>query len=133
MNWISVAELAIIHDRVIGETGGVAGITNQAGLESVLVRPFAGFADVELYPDLLSKVAALIHGVAAFHPFADGNKRTALVAGDVCLRLNGLRLVPGDELEPFFWRVARGEVEVAEIADWLAAHTESWGEEIDGN
>ena len=85
MNWISLHELVIIHQRVIEETGGLPGITNPGGLESALARPFTSFERVELFPELLSKVAALIHSLIAFHPFADGNKRTALVAADVCL------------------------------------------------
>jgi death-on-curing protein len=61
-----------------------------------------------------------------FHPFADGNKRTALVASDICLRLNGYRLVPSEAVEPFFWAIARGEKDVEEIAIWLQSHVEPW-------
>ncbi len=127
MNWITLPELVIIHERVIQETGGVHGVTNPGGLESALERPFTSFGGVALFPDLVSKVAALIHSIIAFHPFADGNKRTALVAADVCLRLNGYRIVPSEEVEPFFWAVARGEREVDGIAEWLRSHTEPWG------
>lgn len=129
MNWISPAELALIHEWVIAETGGVHGITNPGGLESALARPFTTFGGVELFPDLVSKVAALIHSLIAFHPFADGNKRTALVAADVCLRLNSYRLIPSDEVEQFFWAVARGEKEIDEIAQWLRVHIESWADQ----
>lgn len=128
MNWITLEELALIHERVIEETGGVHGITNPGGLESALARPFTAFGGEELFPDLWSKVGALIHSLIAFHPFADGNKRTALVAADVCLRLNGYRLVPSDEVEPFFWAVARGEKSIEQIAAWIKAHAEAWQE-----
>ena len=127
MNWLSLPELALIHERVIEETGGVHGVTNPGGLESALARPFTSFGGLAMFPDLVSKVAALIHGIIAFHPFADGNKRTALVAADVCLRLNSYRIVPSEEVEPFFWAVARGEKEIEEIAKWLRSHTEPWG------
>jgi death-on-curing protein len=127
MNWITLLELVIIHERVIQETGGVHGITNPGGLESALARPFTSFEGVALFPDLVSKVAALIHSIIAFHPFADGNKRTALVAADVCLRLNGYRIVPSEEVEPFFWAVARGEREADGISEWLRSHMEPWG------
>jgi len=128
VNWITLEELALIHERVIAETGGVHGITNPGGLESALARPFTAFGGQELFLDLWGKVAALVHSVIAFHPFADGNKRTALVAADVCLRLNGFRLVPSGEVEPFFWAVARGEKAIEEIAAWLKAHSEPWQE-----
>jgi death-on-curing protein len=127
MNWISLPELALIHERVIEETGGIHGVTNPGGLESALERPFTSFGGVAMFPDLVSKVAAFLHSIIVFHPFADGNKRTALIAADVCLRLNGYRIVPSEEVEPFFWAVARGEKEVDGIAEWLRSHTEPWG------
>jgi death-on-curing protein len=75
MNWITLLDLVIIHERVIEETGGVNGVTNPGGLESALARPFTSFEEIALFPDLVSKVAALIHSIIAFHPFADGNKQ----------------------------------------------------------
>ncbi len=126
MNWITVLELLLIHERVIDETGGIHGITNSGNLESALARPFTSFGGVEFFPTLVAKVAALIHSIIAFHPFADGNKRTALVAADVCLRLNGYRLVPSAEVEPFFWQVARGDLDVNGITEWLVRHIEPW-------
>jgi death-on-curing protein len=126
MNWITLAELALIHERVIEETGGVHGITNPGGLESSLERPFTKFGGIELFPDLISKIAALIHSLIAFHPFVDGSKRTALVAADVCLRLNGYRLIPSADVESFFWSVARGEKEIDEITEWLKDNIEHW-------
>ena len=125
MNWITLDDLLLIHARVIEATGGVRGVVNAGGLESALLRPFTTFDGVELFPDLMTKVAALIHSIIAFHPFADGNKRVALVAGDICLRLNGLRLTPSDDVEPFFWSIARGEQAVESIAVWLREHTEN--------
>mgnify|MGYP005850210809 FL=1 len=126
MNWITPVDLALIHERVIEQSGGIHGITNPGGLESALARPFTAFGGVELFPDLMAKIAALIHALVVFHPFVDGNKRTALVAADVCLRLNGFRLVSSDEVEPFFWAVARGEKEIEDVAVWLRGHTEPW-------
>ena len=126
MNWISLDGLLLIHERVIAETGGLRGVTSPGGLESALARPFTAIDGSELFPDVAAKAAALIHSLVAFHPFADGNKRTALVAADVCLRLNGHRLAPSEEIEPFFWSIARGEQQLDEITPWLRAHTEPW-------
>jgi death-on-curing protein len=128
MKWISPTELVLIHERVIEVTGGIHGVTNPGGVESALARPFTAFAGEALFPGLPDKIAALIHSIIAFHPFADGNKRTAVVGADVCLRLNGYRLTPSDEVEPFFWAVARGEKSVEEVAAWVASHMEAWDE-----
>lgn len=126
MNWITLEEILLIHERVIEETGGIRGIINFSGLESSLSRPFTSFSGDDMFPDLYSKVAALIHSLISSHPFTDGNKRTALVTADVCLRLNGFRLIPSSEVESFFWNVARGQVNLDEIIKWLKSHTENW-------
>ncbi|MFN0135598.1 MAG: type II toxin-antitoxin system death-on-curing family toxin [Phycisphaerae bacterium] len=126
MNWIGIEELLLIHARVIAATGGAQGVINTGALDSALRRPFTAFDGCHLFPSIIEKVAAMIHSIVAFHPFADGNKRTALVAGDVVLRLNELRLIPSDEVEPFFWSIARGEQDVPQIAAWLQTHTEQF-------
>lgn len=126
MNWITLEEIVLVHERVIAETGGLRGMVNPGGLESALIRPFTAFSGYELFSDLHSKVAVLIDSIIVFHPFVDGNKRTALVAADVCLRLNGYRLIPSDELEEFFWSIARGEKSVEDIIQFIKEHTERW-------
>jgi len=73
----------------------------------------------KLFPDLTAKVAAQIHAISSYHLFVDGNKRTALVAADVCLRLNGHRLAISDDVESFFWSIARGEQSVEDIESWV--------------
>ncbi|GAN31638.1 MAG: type II toxin-antitoxin system death-on-curing family toxin [Candidatus Brocadia sp. AMX2] len=128
MNWVSLEELFVIHEMIVDETGGVHGVINLGGLDSSLARPFTSFQGQELFPDLWSKVAALIHSIIAFHPFVDGNKRVALVSADVCLRMNGYRLIPSEEIEPFFWSIARGEKSVEEITQWIQSHSEPWKE-----
>ncbi|MCW5935265.1 MAG: type II toxin-antitoxin system death-on-curing family toxin [Fimbriimonadia bacterium] len=115
MIWLSSAEILHIHHLIIQETGGLPGVLNQDALSSALARPFSSYESLEFYPDILSKVAVLIHSLISSHPFVDGNKRIALVAGDVCLRLNGYFLVPSDKVEPFFWSIARGEQSVETI------------------
>ena len=124
MNWINLADLVLVHEQVIDATGGVHGIINPAALESALVRPFTSLGGEDMFPNLWSKVAALIHSIITFHPFADGNKRTALIAADVCLKLNGFKLVGSEGIAPFFWAIARGEKSLEEIITWLKTHTE---------
>lgn len=125
MNWISSFELLVIHEKVIEETGGNKGVLNFGNLKASVSRPFAAFGDQELYPDLTAKVAAQIHAISSYHPFVDGNKRTALVAADVCLRLNGYRLANSDDVESFFWSIARGEQSVEDIEAWVKNQAKS--------
>jgi death-on-curing protein len=123
MNWISSFELLFIHEKVITKTGGNKGVLNFGNLKAAVSRPFAAFGDQELFPSLTAKVAAQIHAISSYHPFVDGNKRTALVAADVCLRLNGYRLADSDDLESFFWSIARWEQAVEDIEVWVKNQT----------
>ena len=77
----------------------------------------------ELYPDIFSKAAAVIRSVIADHPFVDGNKRTAILAGLTLLELNNYHFdATLGELEDFAVRIATDRLSIAEIADWLCAH-----------
>jgi death on curing protein len=59
-------------------------------LLSALGRPQATFDEKELYPDLFSKAAALMDSLVRNHPFVDGNKRTAITAAALFLRMQWL-------------------------------------------
>lgn len=50
------------------------------------------FDKKDLYPDILSKAAALMRSLIENHPFHDGNKRTAVMATIIFLQLNGYEL-----------------------------------------
>ena len=55
--------------------------------------------------------AAYAFGLARNHPFVDGNKRTAAVACELFLELNGYLLVAADEdLYPVFAALAAGDL-----------------------
>ena len=58
-------------------------------LDSACHRPQAGFFGQEAYPALAGKAAALMHSLAGNHSLVDGNKRLALLATVVFLRING--------------------------------------------
>jgi death on curing protein len=61
-------------------------------LDSACHRPRAAFFGREAYPTLAGKAAALMHSLASNHALVDGNKRLALLATAVFLRLNGYYL-----------------------------------------
>jgi death on curing protein len=61
-------------------------------LDSACHRPRAAFFGREAYPTLAGKAAALMHSLTSNHALVDGNKRLALLATAVFLRLNGYYL-----------------------------------------
>ena len=66
-------------------------------LDSACHRPRAAFFGQEAYPTLAAKAAALMHSLACNHALIDGNKRLALLATVVFLRINGYALDLTDE------------------------------------
>jgi death-on-curing protein len=55
LNWLTLGELALIHEQVIAASGGVHGITNPGALESALARPFTRLGGLEMFPSLINK------------------------------------------------------------------------------
>jgi death-on-curing protein len=80
-------------------------------LDSACHRPRASFLGQEAYPTLTGKAAALMHSLAGNHPLTDGNKRLALLATVVFLRINGYVLdLTDDEAFALTMSVAAGQL-----------------------
>jgi death-on-curing protein len=121
--WIENTLALAIHDRQLAEHGGNPGVRDKGLLESALGRPQQLYAYGEPAPDLADLAASLAFGLARNHPFIDGNKRTAAVACEVFVMLNGAKLDAGDvELYPLYLGLAEGSLPEAEFAAWLRAH-----------
>lgn len=118
--WIGKALASAIHDRQLAEHGGGSGVRDEALLDSALARPQQLHAYGEPSPDLADLAASLAFGLARNHPFVDGNKRTAAVACEVFIVLNGGVLGAEDlDLYPMYLGLAEGSISEAEFADWL--------------
>ena len=119
--WLDTQALLAVHEEQLAEHGGAAG-TRDAGLfESALARPLhlAAYGD----PDAADLAAAYGFGLARNHPFVDGNKRTAFVAVELFLALNGFELVANDpDCVLTMLALASGDIEDTAIAAWLRSH-----------
>jgi death-on-curing protein len=95
----------------IAEHGGLPGIRDSNLFETALARP----RQLHAYnPD-----AACAFGISSNHPFADGNKRTALMAAYIFLFDNsGVLNAPEVESVLVFEQLANNELSEAELADW---------------
>jgi death on curing protein len=79
-----------IHVEAINNFGGSDGLRDLALLESAVAAPQASFGGQSPYKDLPEVAAAYLFYLCRNHPFVDGNKRAALGACLVFLRLNGI-------------------------------------------
>jgi death-on-curing protein len=102
----------------MAEHGALTGVLDAGRLEAALSRP-QSLAAYES-PDAAALAAAYAYGLARYHPFADGNKRTAWVAARLFLADNGytLRFDPAEAVMTME-SVAAGTLSELELADWF--------------
>ena len=119
--WLESALIHAVHDEQLAEHGGGAGIRDTNMLESALARPqqLANYGE----PDAADLAAAYGFGLARNHPFVDGNKRTAFVAVELFLALNGFELFASDaHCVVWMLDLAAGKLPEVEFAAWLRSY-----------
>ena len=118
--YLTPEQVLFLHSRLISVIGGGHGVRDVGMLLSALGRPQATFDGKDLYPDIMMKAAALMDSLVRNHPFIDGNKRTAITASAMFLRMNGYHLnVENIELVNFTLACAQSQLSLAEMAEWL--------------
>ena len=119
--WPDREVIVAVHEMQLAEHGGLAGVRDSGLLDSALSRApnLAAYGQ----PDAAALAAAYGWGLSRNHPFIDGNKRTAFVAAELFLNLNGHDLVAADaDCVLTMLGVAAGEVSEEAFADWLRSH-----------
>ena len=120
--YLSGEQVLRLHAHQIHNFGGSSGLRDRGALEAAVARPRATFGGEDLYADLASKAAALMHSLVMNHPFVDGNKRVGLAACLVFLEANGLLpdpALPGrrvDDWEAFVLDVAASRLDREQTA-----------------
>ena len=92
IQFLTLAEIIVIHQNQIELYGGDAGIRDLHLLTSALALPESTFDKEFLHKDLYEMAAAYTFHICQNHPFIDGNKRTGLVAGLIFLEFNGVHI-----------------------------------------
>ena len=118
--WVEVAVAVAAHEEQLAEHGGAAGVRDFSMLESAMARPFNLIA-YRRDPDIADLAASYAFGIARNHPFADGNKRTAVVVSETFLVLNGHMHSECSDVEMVttFLALASGELTVENLAAWF--------------
>jgi len=123
MMTLTVSEVIELHEKLIHVTGGSLGIRDIALLESAVMGCYQTFSDEDLYPSIQEKAAWLAYAVCKNHPFIDGNKRVAVTAMLVMLRLSGMDLkYTQPELVELGLGVADGSIDYEAIVAWIHSH-----------
>ena len=122
--WLGDGLALVLHERLVADFGGLAGVRDRGLLESATARP----RQIVAYgsADIVELAAAYAAGIVRNHPFIDGNKRVAVAAAEVFLLINGHELVaPDAAVEELTMGVARGAVSKTDVTRFFNEHVVS--------
>ncbi len=118
---LRVGDVLALAEAVIGAPPGVRDL---GLIDSAVARPRAAFADVEAYPSLHLKAAALLESLAGNHALVDGNKRTALASMLFFFDLNDMRVtLSQDEAYDLVIGIVTHEIDIEKAAEILRRGT----------
>lgn len=119
--FLSVEEILNLHGRTINTHGGKPGIRDFGLLESAVFRCQSGY-----YNSLCEQAASLMQSLCMNHCFVDGNKRVALLATAVFLKMNGYDLKCRNKTIVKFIveQVITKKANVTIIAKWISEKLE---------
>src|SRR5579871_1784709 len=122
VRFLSVANVIRIHDYTLRKQGGAPGIREWGLLESAVEMPRATFGGQYLHQPLADMAAAYLFHLCQNHAFVDGNKRVGALAALTFLTANGVTeaaLPPETDMETMTMKVANGQANKTEVADWF--------------
>jgi death on curing protein len=113
--WVEIRDVIAIHAAQLTEHDGADGVRDMGALESAMARPQKRAAYGEVSAPALA--ASYAFGIAKNRPFVDGNKRTAFVALEFFLELNGYTQGADDvDCVMLMQGVADGSISEAKLA-----------------
>lgn len=127
---LSAANLLYLHE-IIGQRFKLLEGANMSTLESIAARPNTKQFGETPFPDIFSKAASILEAIIRWHPFSDGNKRTALLAVSVYLQANDYILFIPLNAVRFTVQIAKVKKTdaktnrklIAKISKWIRKYT----------
>lgn len=116
-------KVLLLHQLLIQETGGSAGVRDEGLLNSALEGAYATFDGVELYPSKEEKAARIGYTLIANHAFVDGNKRIGMYIMLSFLEVNGIKMCPSNaDVVQAGLGVASGSMKYDDLLAWVNEH-----------
>ena len=123
---LTTDEVVAIHEKLVASTGGSPGIRDIGLLESAVLGCAQTFGGEDIYPTVVEKAARMAFSLCKNHPFVDGNKRVAVTALLVILRMNNVSLqFTQQELITLGLGIADGSIDYEDIVVWVNSHIEN--------
>jgi death on curing protein len=121
--WFERRDCLAIHDLMLAQHGGLAGIRDENMLDSALAKPRNLFAYGS--PSIAEMAASYAAGIVLNHPFLDGNKRTGFMTGAAFMELNGFTFTASEaDAVIQTLALAAGALDEAGYAAWLRTHSQ---------
>jgi death-on-curing protein len=120
--WVLRETVLTLHEQLLAEFGGSAGIRDDGLLDSALARPQNLLAYGK--PSRFDLAASYGFGLVKNHPFVDGNKRIGFTVAVLFLELNGclLQATEADAVVRTL-ALAAGRMTKADYSEWLKANS----------
>ena len=123
---LTTDEVITMHEKLVAATGGSPGIRDMGLLESAVLGCTQTFGGEEIYPTVVEKAARMAYSLCKNHPFIDGNKRVAVTALLVILRMNNVSLqYTQQELITLGLKAADGSINYENIVVWVNSHIDN--------
>jgi death on curing protein len=89
VEWLNIEEVEVTHDYLIEEYGGQSGVRDFNQLQNTCSRsPYRDKHNDSGERSLYDAAASYMWEIARYHPFNDGNKRTAVASALIFLQNN---------------------------------------------
>jgi len=121
--WVLPETVQLLHEQLLADHGGSAGVRDAGLLDSALSRP----RNLFFYgsPTLFELATSYAFGIVKNHPFIDGNKRTGFTVAVLFLELNGCRFQASEaDAVVQTLALAAGAMNEEEFAVWLDANSQ---------
>lgn len=116
-------KVLLLHQLLIQETGGSAGVRDEGLLNSALEGAYATFDGADLYPSKEEKAARIGYTLIANHAFVDGNKRIGMYIMLSFLEVNGIKMRPSNaDVVQAGLGVASGSMKYDDLLAWVNEH-----------
>lgn len=121
--FLDEAQIIDLHEAIIAQSGGAAGLRDKGAFDSCLQQPFQGFGETDFYPSILDKSIAFGYFLVVNHPFIDGNKRIGHAVMVVNLDYHGYEIkATTDEQEKIILELASGILDKETFFQWMKDH-----------
>ena len=132
MTLINLNTVLFLHDLISEAYCNVStGHLNKGTLESIISQSDLIIYKHKKYDTIFKQTACIMEGIIRKHPFADGNKRTALLTARLIITNNDYRFVTPPNTDDFLCRIANNTIQtqdgiddiINEITTWLERHS----------